>query len=159
MPRQILPLSSRIIRTPLLNFPVSKLIATNEAACFCSFLRSACTCLVRLLALQLEDIDQFRFEIAAGLADFIDRDHVACDPVSRETKAYELFEILDSRGATDLVVVTVEGEANCEVPASPETTDHCACESGENRGEETDGSGPVEENRRPIKDTINDPRE
>jgi hypothetical protein len=55
----------------------------------------------------------------ADLPDLIDCDHVASNLIASQTKAYELFEVFDSCSATDFVIVTVEGEANSEVPTGP----------------------------------------
>src|ERR1041385_5747308 len=121
-----------------------------------------------LLAPQVKDVDQFWLQVAAvtcpafivhcvDLADVVDGDYVSGQGVGRETEANELFEVLDARRSTNFVVMTIEGEANGEVPARPKTADNRPCEPGEESGNQRVQTDPVVENCGLTGEAIDDP--
>ena len=70
----------------------------------------------------MEDVDKLRLQVTPIFFWIVNRNDISRQIIFPEPESYELFESLYTGGPSRFVVVAVESEANCEIPAYPYTT-------------------------------------
>ena len=75
-----------------------------------------------LLRSEAENINHFWSEKPAFFLRLVNGDYIAGQTIFRESKSNELFELLNPGRASHFIVMSVESEANGEIPPYPHTT-------------------------------------
>ncbi len=83
-------------------------------------------------SLQMEDVDEFRLQLAPIFLRAVYGNDVTRQIVWPQPEPDELLEVLNPRRPSGFVVVTMETEANGEIPPHPNTTQ----QSSKHRGDD-----------------------